>query len=304
MSFISKFFKKKPEDWNQKIHDFFQSPKRVQAALEKEIDLWSEIRISEYMNLSFPPVERFSSLSQYANLPKERIEFPSSWSNLSLGDFLSPESVEILVEFLLLPAPHPKLDIYKKFIGQKEISQIIAKQLQSIVLEINNKLNPLSQVFKSSGWEDQMFKIIESFVPSIQSSIASKLAGASSDMNLGEILNNSIRLGLGISMDDFSFPPESDWRNTVDAWKKLIQQLGKDQKLESGLLARYEELKSIVPESWKNEMIRDLFFEDSSNYKRFRSEVASLLAEEMIRINQQNQLIERSVQILVEGIQG
>jgi hypothetical protein len=238
MSFLNKLFRKKPVDWSGKIHQYFQSPQKIQASLEKEIDLWTSIRLSEYSSVPFPPLDRWSTALETVSLPKNGFRMPESWSDLSLGDCLSQETLESLIQVLLLPGPQPKLEMYKKFIGQKEISQIIAKQLQGIILEINKKLNPLSQILKSSGWEDQMYKVIESFVPGIQSSLAEKLAESSLDASLREILQNTIRLGLQVRANDFHFPPKSEWEHTVEAWKEFLHQLGKDEKLKSEFMVR------------------------------------------------------------------
>ncbi|MCC5814023.1 MAG: hypothetical protein JJT78_04645 [Leptospira sp.] len=302
MSFFSKLFRKSKPNWQEKITKYLSSPKRVQRTVEKELDILFDLSLLNFSNTGSPDLTEWSKALGYVSFPDGNLNIPNGWKHLKLSDFLSEDTQEQLIQALLQPGPHPKLEIFQKIIGQKEISKMIAAQLQDIILEVNKKLNPFSSVFKSTGWEEQMYKIIEGFVPGIQNSIAQKLAENSGDERLQDILKNTIRIVLEICWDDFHFPPQKDWDRSQESGRELLQKLLKDQVLLSNLKERWREVKEVIPREWLEKSGRELLFAGDQDYKEFRSGIAHAITEQILAFNQQTKYFENSLGVLLKDI--
>jgi hypothetical protein len=302
MSFFSKLFRRSKPNWQEKISQYLNSPKRVQRTVEKELDILFNISLLDMTNAQSPDISEWSKALSYVSFPDGNLNIPNGWKHLKLSDFISKDTQEQLILTLLQPGPHPKLEIFQKIIGQKEISKMIAAQLQDIILEVNKKLNPFSSVFKSTGWEEQMYKIIEGFVPGIQNSIAQKLAQNSGDERLQDILKNTIRIVLDISWDDFHFPPQKDWDRSQESGRVLLQKILKDEIFLNNLKERWKEIQETIPSEWLKKSGRELLFAGDEDYKEFRSGIAHAITCQILAFNQQTKYFENSLVVLMEDI--
>jgi hypothetical protein len=277
MSFLSKLFRKKPKSplTKEQIQNFFLDESRLVPGIREQLDLAFSQPISIFKNLEIP--EKLGAGISHIKLPELRLDTWKPLEKVSLRDILSEESRNLLKEALQAPGPHPKYHVYEAFLGQPEIGELIAGELNEILKAINQKLNPLSQMFKSSGLEDQTFKIIQSFVPNIQKSIAAKLAQTTNDPRLSGILDRSLEKVFDLKLEDFAYPAEADWSDSQKIWIDLGKALAKDPILKREGTKIFGEVMSGVQSQLGEGSMREIFFSNESDYRLFRDALATEL---------------------------
>lgn len=302
---ISRLFrgKKKPSgNHREKIQALFSHPEKIQNLIAGQIDILLSENIQGILKLPLPDTETINPAFHKIRFPEGDLPNPENWSHLRVNDLLSSESREALITALLEPGPRPKLEVYKNILGQPAIGEMIARQLQGIVLAVNEKLNPFSQVLKSSKWEDQMYKIIQSFVPGMQNSLAEKLARDESDPEFQVIFRKSIEEVLNLSSQDFHFPAPDILAGSQEKWISFYRSLIQDPILWASLTKHGKELLDALPESWKNQPIKELIFASSQDYKAFLGELSQPLTNWILATNKQTNVIERSMILWMDAL--
>lgn len=229
-----------------------------------------------------------------------------------IRDFFQEDTQSALVDALLEPGTKPKLEVYERILGQKEIGDWISVQLTELVMAINQKLNPFSQILKSSRFDEQIAKTIQGFVPSIQNSLAKKLADDSRDPALEEIFRNTLAILSELGREDFVTLDEERRRSANAKWKEVGERIFADPKLRSLF---WEACKigfpnsndqsghRVVPESNTHPSFKDILFDDERSYEIFLTQLSMLVAHGLRECEKQTGLISGSYELWAGSVE-
>lgn len=303
MSFLSKLFRRNKPSLDGKIQKFLSQPSNLEPTLIRQINLLFETKMEAILPETTPSWNAYcDSLAtvQFSDLPI------SSWDlvkDLSLGQFLSEDAANVFIEAMVQPSIIPNQDLIRKLFKQPEIGEMISSGLQKIITEINQKLNPLSSVFKSSGFESQMFKIIDGFIPGIQESIVNKIMHMASDSQASEIFKNTIKIVLDIKPSDFALPSEAILKNTQEKWIQFLNKLKNDEKFKNEFSKIADKLYSQFRTTSSNRMLKEFMFLTEDDYIKFRKIVTKQIAISMVNWDKETGIISKELNLFFKDIQ-
>jgi len=303
MSFLSKLFRRSKPSLDGKIKKFLSQPSNLEPTLVRQVNLVFETKMEAILPETTPSWEAFYdsfATVQVSDLPI------SSWElikDLSLGQFLSDDAADVFIEAMIQPSLIPNKDLIQRLFKQKEIGEIISSGLQKIITEINHKLNPLSSVFKSSGFESQMFKIINSFIPGIQESIANRIMHIASDSQASGIFKNTMRIVLEVKPSDFALPSEVILKNTQEKWMQFVNKLKNDSKFKSEFSKIADKLYSQFRTTSSNRMLKEFLFLTDDDYIKFRKLLTKQIALSMVNWDKETGILSKELNEFFTDIQ-
>lgn len=302
MSFLSKLFRRNKPNLDGKIHDFLSKASNLEPTLTRQLNLVFETKMEAILPEKTPSwSDYYDSLAsiQVSDLPF------SSWDlikDLSLGQFLSDDVADVFIDAMVQPSLIPNKDLIQRLFKQQEIGEMISSGLQKIITEINQKLNPLSAMFKSSGFESQMFKIIDSFIPGIQETIVNKIMNLASDNQASGIFKNTMKIVLDVKPSDFTLPSEAILKNTQEKWINFINKLKNDSQFKHEVSKIADRLYSQFRITSSNRMLKEFLFLTNDDYIKFRNLMTKQIAKNMVEWNKETGIVSKELSAFFNDI--
>ncbi|WCL49066.1 hypothetical protein [Leptospira sp. GIMC2001] len=300
---IKNLFRRKPQDLRVKIDSYLKNPTLIQKTINRQIDIvfltkWTNVLPSEP-----PHFDLNAKFLNSVNLPSVPQEIINTLTEISFQDFASDETKKLWIEALIQPGPQPKIEVYKSFLMQDEVSEWIVDALQKIFAEINQKLNPLSSFMKNSTVDTQVRNVIKSFLPKIQESILGKLTDVTSDQDLLIVMKNSIAIAMQLSLKDFQMPPENELENSRKAIYKAFQSLLNDKKALEKSYELYRSFYAILIKQYGDSPLSKVFFDSDNNYNHFKTTLSEQFAKAIVQANATNSIYADELENIWKDIQ-
>ncbi len=303
MSYLSKLFRRKKTDLTSQIQTYLSDINKIERTVTRQLGLIFETKLETIMPIEPPAIDAVIDSLRSMSLPNITIDDISGWKDLSISQLTSAETRTALIDAFLQPSLYPSQDLIRKFLTQNEFGDMIANGLQKLITEINQKLNPLSSIFKSSGFEAQMHKVIQGFVPNIQESLVGKFSNLTSQGDLLGIFHNSLQLALEIKPSDFEFPSSEISKVTWEKWTTFINLIKKDQKFKSSVQKIWENTYSQIRISTKERMLKEVLFLTEDDYLQFKKIAASKISKSIYDFEKNTKLFSQELNTIFTEIQ-
>jgi hypothetical protein len=303
MSFLSKFFRRKKANLSSQIQTYLSDVNKIERTVTRQLGLIFETKLETILPENAPSMESVIDSLKSMSLPNISTESFASWKDISISQLTSPTTREALVDAFLQPSLYPSQELIRKFLTQNEFGDMIANGLQKLITEINQKLNPLSSIFKSSGFEAQMHKVIQGFVPNIQESLVGKFSNLTSQGDLLGIFHNSLQLALEIKPSDFEFPNSEISKVTWEKWTLFINLIKNDEQFKSSVQKIWLSTYSQFRISTKERMLKEILFLTEDDYLLFKKIASSKIALSIFDFEKNTKLFSQELNTIFTEIQ-
>lgn len=279
------------------VDSYLQDPERVQKTLIRAMDFIFQGKMSEILpeelpeHLPPPPRIHFSAEKRKAILE----DFAWKGEDLNaISDLFTPETVQSAIELLTVPGYIPSEALLLQILNQSEIQSFLGENLESLLSEVNKKLNPFHGMFQKAGLEKQFSQMVQTFVPRVAERLA-KLVHESPAGELGqEIMKNSIRILIQAHPKEFGLATDRTMQMFLDRSSAFTLQISQDPIVHKNAKRLYSSLREAICQTYHGFTLLEFLEWDPQEYETWKREV-SLSAAKTISTHAGNERLQKLV---------
>ena len=298
MKFFSKWFSKKSPLSLSQIQTFLDDPVRLDSHLKASFEKIG----NEKVRSLFP-----KSIPIYWEILETEIVFSGFGrflkpSSIRFSDVISENTKEAIVELLSLKAIQPRKEVFEKFLFLPEVTESIADGLESILQEFNQKINPLSGVFKGVGLDKQIRNFLMPILPNIQKNLAENFSSVLTSYDGKKVVRTFLNAAMEIGIEDFIFPDEKDLEKIRSAVKTLVLTLQKDPIFRKQVQEFWDFAYEEFYRQNESKTIKSLTGLDEKSWGEFVSKLSSETSREIMALEERSGIVSSEIQRLYQNI--